>query len=268
VRETQRRRQYEDVLVTTLTGERGQAGNADNSYTVVKSASGAVLDGFTVTGGNATPTPNAVQAPPSAAPGSPPSGPPPSGPPPGLGQGMPQGSAPPSGGAPVHQTPEIIHADAADDGQVKGAGGGISISSGMSVRNTEITNNTAVKGGGVYVMTSSDDTFGPNARTATPPPEVVLDNVNIHGNTASSRSGGVHVDVGSRVAMSNSNLSANHSDKGGGIGRCWPCSGPKVSHRTNTPVQTVHADFPHTAYQRSVGAQHYAALPFPGGLPG
>ena len=26
----------------------------------------------------------------------------------------------------------------------------------------------------------------------------------------------------------------------------------------NTPVQTVHADFPHTAYQWSVGAQHYA----------
>jgi hypothetical protein len=53
-----------------------------------------------------------------------------------------------------------------------------------------------------------------------------------------------------------------------GIGRCWPCSGPKISHRTNTPVQTVHADFPHTAYQWSVGSQHYAGLLLPGGLPG
>jgi hypothetical protein len=26
-----------------------------------------------------------------------------------------------------------------------------------------------------------------------------------------------------------------------------------------TPFQTVRADFPHTAYRRSLGAQHYAA---------
>src|SRR5438105_252083 len=52
------------------------------------------------------------------------------------------------------------------------------------------------------------------------------------------------------------------------IGRCWPVSGPKVENRTNTPVQTVHADFPHTAYQWSVGSQHYAGLLLPGGLPG
>ena len=52
------------------------------------------------------------------------------------------------------------------------------------------------------------------------------------------------------------------------IGRCWPCSGPKVKNRTNTPVQTVHADFPHTAYQWSVGSQHYAGLLLPGGFPG
>jgi hypothetical protein len=43
-----------------------------------------------------------------------------------------------------------------------------------------------------------------------------------------------------------------------GIGRCWPVSGPEVDHEANTPVQTVHADFPHTAYQWSVGSQHYA----------
>ena len=61
---------------------------------------------------------------------------------------------------------------------------------------------------------------------------------------------------------------ANFAEMVKAIGRCWPCSGPKVSHRTNTPVQTVHADFPHTAYQWSVGSQHYAALPLPGGLPG
>jgi hypothetical protein len=53
------------------------------------------------------------------------------------------------------------------------------------------------------------------------------------------------------------------------IGRCWPVSGPKVDNEANTPVQTVHADFPHTAYQWSVGTQHYAVsrcqeLCFPG----
>ncbi len=30
-----------------------------------------------------------------------------------------------------------------------------------------------------------------------------------------------------------------------------PVSGPKVENRANTPAQTVHADFPHTAYQWS-----------------
>ena len=53
-----------------------------------------------------------------------------------------------------------------------------------------------------------------------------------------------------------------------GIGRCWPVSGQKVDNEANTPVQTVHADFPHTAYQWSVGSQHYADSRFlPGGLP-
>jgi adenosylmethionine-8-amino-7-oxononanoate aminotransferase len=52
-----------------------------------------------------------------------------------------------------------------------------------------------------------------------------------------------------------------------GIGRCWPVSGREVDNEANTPVQTVHADFPHTAYQWSVGSQHYACLPLPGDWP-
>jgi len=46
-----------------------------------------------------------------------------------------------------------------------------------------------------------------------------------------------------------------------------PLSGLKVDNKANTPVQTVRADFPHTAYQWSVDAQHYAVLPLPGVLP-
>jgi hypothetical protein len=32
----------------------------------------------------------------------------------------------------------------------------------------------------------------------------------------------------------------------------------KAVAAVKAPVQTVHADFPHTAYQGSVGTQHYA----------
>ena len=35
-----------------------------------------------------------------------------------------------------------------------------------------------------------------------------------------------------------------------------------LSRRANAPVQTVHADFPHTAYRWPVGSQHYAASCF------
>jgi hypothetical protein len=55
---------------------------------------------------------------------------------------------------------------------------------------------------------------------------------------------------------------------GSAIGRRWFLIGPKAGFRANAPVQTVHADFPHTACQWSVGSQHYAALLLPGGLPG
>ena len=43
-----------------------------------------------------------------------------------------------------------------------------------------------------------------------------------------------------------------------GIGRRWLLVRPEAGSRTNAPFQTVHADFPHTAYRWSVDSQHYA----------
>jgi hypothetical protein len=235
----------------TLTGERGAAGNADNSYTVVTGAKDAVLDGFVVTGGNATPDPSDTQTAPQANTSAPPSGDAPlqgnaSAPPGGM--APPQGSAPPSqgssppaqgstpasqsntspspsntaappaegGGPPVHLTPEMILSDAAD-GKVMGAGGGISITDGMQVRNTDVTGNKAIKGGGVYINTATRENFsagsGQNGQAA----EVVMNNVNIYANEGTSRGGGIEAELGSSVTVANSSVQGNVSDKGGGM---------------------------------------------------
>jgi hypothetical protein len=43
------------------------------------------------------------------------------------------------------------------------------------------------------------------------------------------------------------------------IGRRWfLVDGRKARFGANAPFQTVHADFPHTAYRWPVGSQHYA----------
>jgi predicted outer membrane repeat protein len=51
--ETTRSQRNYAVNVTTLSGEIGAAGNSDNSYHVVTGATGATLDGFSITAGNA-----------------------------------------------------------------------------------------------------------------------------------------------------------------------------------------------------------------------
>jgi hypothetical protein len=51
--ETARNQRSPATNVTTLSGEIGIPGNGDNSYHVVTGATGAILDGFTITAGNA-----------------------------------------------------------------------------------------------------------------------------------------------------------------------------------------------------------------------
>jgi hypothetical protein len=51
--ETARSQRNPAVNVTTLSGEIGAAGYSDNSYHIVTGATGATLDGFTITAGNA-----------------------------------------------------------------------------------------------------------------------------------------------------------------------------------------------------------------------
>jgi predicted outer membrane repeat protein len=186
---------------TVLSGEWGDAGFAGNSYAVVKGAKDAVLDGFQVTGGNAIPGRDAQSdGGASGAVGSPPSGS--------------NGGAP--GGQPVHLTPEMILKDAAD-GRVDGAGGGISITDGMTVRNTEVSNNRAIKGGGIYVMTAKEGTFPARPGETQTSSKVTLDNVDIHDNEAMARGGGIEAELGSSIELTNSDLNANKSDKGGGL---------------------------------------------------
>jgi predicted outer membrane repeat protein len=239
--ETQRGQRDVQANKTVLTGERGQAGNSDNSYTVVQGARDAVLDGFAVTGGNAVPdassqtatatTPQAggqsatsAQQPPNGPPSGSgaPSGPGASGGPPnGAPNGAPNGSTGggtggTGGGAPVHLTPDMILQDAAD-GQVVGAGGGISITDGMRVSNTEVYDNKAVKGGGIYVMTAEQGSFPSAPGDDTSAQQVVLDNVNVHDNEALNRGGGIEAELGSKLLITDSQLANNHSDKGGGL---------------------------------------------------
>jgi predicted outer membrane repeat protein len=207
---------------TVLSGEWGEAGLAGNAFTVVTGAKDAVLDGFQITGGNAIPDRSggdqgtgAGGAPTNNASGQPTQaggtgGPPPKDGPPG-GE-----SANGAGGQPVHLTPEMILRDA-KDGRVDGAGGGISITDGMTVRNTEVSNNRAIKGGGIYVMTAKEGSFPSKPDESRASPTVILDNVNVHDNEAMARGGGIEAELGSSVQLTNSDLNANKSDKGGGM---------------------------------------------------
>jgi hypothetical protein len=226
---------------TVLTGERGKPGIDDNSYTVVTGAKGALFDGFTVRAGNATPTrarradggsisggnvgartpvpsSGALPLPSSGAPTM--NRPPQTSRPPPL-QG---GSTPPSPGAasaggngqasPVHTTPEATLADA-KDGRVVGAGGGMSITAGMTVSNTIIEGNKAIKGGGFYAMTATAETFPPGKANGTDrSSEVVFDNVKIRNNESSDRGGAGMIELGTKIAMNNSIVEGNSTDKG------------------------------------------------------
>ena len=83
------------------------------------------------------------------------------------------------------------------------AGGGICLFSNGNISNTDIYNNQAGHGGGLYLASNST---------------LSLDNVNIYDNTSVVRGGGIGVADGSgNVVMKNSSVSGNVSPKGEGI---------------------------------------------------
>ena len=67
-------------------------------------------------------------------------------------------------------------------------------------------------------------------------------------------------DAGGEREMSGHACTPGRVGDGVTIGRPWLLRGPKAVARAKAPVQTVHADFPHTAYQWPVGSQHYASF--------
>jgi hypothetical protein len=178
--------------VTTLSGDIGTAGNAsDNSYHVVTGATGATLDGFTISGGNASPS--------------------------GSGGGIYNAAASPT------LSNLIISGNAAADG-----GGGIyNNASSPTLTDITISNNQAIYGGGMYnhdasnavltnVIVSGNNATGNgggifNQNNSSP----TLTNVILSGNTA-NQGGGIFNNVSSPTLM-NVMISGNTGNSGGGM---------------------------------------------------
>ena len=182
--------------------------NGNGAAHVVTGADDAVLDGFTVTGGNAMG---------GEAVGMPGSGPPMGGPPNGGAPvgGLPAGGA--GGGRAIHMTPQSIMA-----GSNNGSGAGmLNFHASPTVRNCVFENNQAGKGGGVYNMTST--TFPPRPDTNNKAP--VFINCVFRNNTARGRGAGVSNDLGTSPTFLNCVFDGNETpQKGGGMYNDFGCS--------------------------------------------
>lgn len=193
---------------TTLSGELGAGGNADNAYHVVifsGDAGTATLNGFTVTGGNAdglaeiTVNAKAISR--------------------GVAGGIYLNSA----------SPLLTHIDV-NGNSTTGAGGGIYNTSSSSpiLSNANINNNAAANGGGIYNVDSSspiltDITINSNTATAngagiynagTSSPK--LTNVNVGGNSSGANGGGIYNGNSSAPSLTNVVIRGNKAAADGG----------------------------------------------------
>ena len=223
--------------VTVLSGDIGQPGiAADNCHHVVTGADGAVLDGFTVTGGysldahgvgarparasgmNGSGFPQGGMSSPGGRPGRVGPG---AGGPPGMGaQGRPGG--PGMGGAgSTHTSPQaVLSGPNPSDGA-----GMLNYQASPTVRNCVFENNQAFKGGAVYNMTSEGGSaMMPGARsTASKAPLFV--NCVFRDNLAKGRGGGVANDLGTSPTFLNCAFEGNRClEKGGGMYNDFSCS--------------------------------------------
>lgn len=164
--------------------------DGDGAAHVVTGADGAVLDGFTVTGGNAV----------------------------GGERGAPSGGGPGGGGGrPIHMTPDGI-----------AGGSGVGCGAGMlnfracpTVRNCVFESNTAGKGGAVYNMTSAG--FPPRPGGDEKVPRFI--NCVFRKNVAQGRGGGVANDLGTSPLFLNCVFEENETPrKGGGMYNDFACS--------------------------------------------
>ena len=150
------------------------------AYHVVTGADDAVLDGFTVTGGNALGGPR---------------------------EGPPRGTG---GGPMVHTTPDAVLSSAGN-----GCGAGmLNVQASPTVRNCIFENNQAGKGGAVYNMTSTSFPPRPDAHGKAP----VFINCSFRHNSAQGRGGGVSNDLGTAPTFLNCVFADNETpQKGGGM---------------------------------------------------
>ncbi|HTV48912.1 MAG TPA: right-handed parallel beta-helix repeat-containing protein [Phycisphaerae bacterium] len=160
-------------------------------YHVVTGADDAILDGFTITGGDGF--------------GGPPEGPP-QGPPPGEG-----------GGQSVHTTPQAIMSGASNN---TGAGM-LNYQTAPTVRNCIFENNRAGKGGAVYNMTATSFPPRPGENSKAP----VFINCIFRDNFAGGRGGGVSNDLGTAPIFLDCIFQNNQcQQKGGGMYDDFGCS--------------------------------------------
>ena len=206
--------------VTILSGDIGKLGDdSDNSTHVVMGANDAIIDGFTITGGNGIR--RGMQGPPGM-------GPPGKGPPPGGSKGF--GMSPPGGMGPqpggqqfggaqrsVHITPEIILQGVGPHGA-----GMINYQCATTIRNCIFKENKAGKGGAMYNMTSKG--FGPPGRDSDEPaPEII--NCTFIDNYAIGRGGAVSNDLGTSPTFIDCTFINNSTHgKGGGMYNDFHCS--------------------------------------------
>ncbi len=185
---------------------------------VVTGADNAVLDGFTVTGGNAmTGGPGGAGA--GGAPGI--AG--------GMGGGQRRGAFAGGGGTgggeaggggrPIHTTPQAVMG-----GSGAGCGAGmLNFRASPTVRNCVFEKNKAGKGGAVYNMTSTS--FPPRMDGGEGGKAPVFVNCVFRNNSAFGRGGGVSNDMGTSPTFLNCVFEANETpQKGGGMYNDFGCS--------------------------------------------
>jgi len=194
---TETRRDQRDWAnnTTILSADIGRAGEmSDNSYHVIIGASDAILDGFTVTGGNARPAGRRGPG------GSEMSGPAMRGPKmPGMAGGQ-------------HTTPDAIRSGA---GNNNFGGGMINFGVSPAVSNCTFLRNAAGKGGGMYNAMQSSPSLV-NCR--------FIGNGSV-GQTQNRRGGGMSNDLGAHPTLTNCTFIDNRTEgKGGAIYNDFVCS--------------------------------------------
>ena len=179
----------------------------DGAAHVVTGADDAVLDGFTITGGNAMGGEALGMPGGGPATGRQPAGAPAAGGPPAGG----------GGGRAIHMTPQSIMG-----GSNSGSGAGmLNFHASPIVRNCIFENNQAGKGGGVYNMTSTTFPPRPDANSKAP----VFINCVFRNNMARGRGAGVSNDLGTSPTFLNCVFEGNETpQKGGGMYNDFGCS--------------------------------------------